>query len=399
MGTPSSLERYLVRASGLGGLPTGEPGVGPLTQSQATHGDVLARFYIGVQEYAAAAGVYELLASRSPAPAEFPDPSLETRMACLEAAVLQARSCGDAGLVDRLETKLRVARVQGALTEALLSDLDQDSASHQDWEELTESEFTMEETRAVVSELRRRLFSLEDLYNDVSRPSHRWAACLELLDISAVSDPPYVRQLWDLYLKSEWQSGWAGRERDPEEARAARALRAAAEAASSLGERFFPNESSFPASQVLLRLEQAAAGLWPRPTGVELDSIPAQQALLAACGGSYEGVVRAYEGLLSARPSDPHGDELAAPPLRLRLLQSLRDVVVSGRDRLADRVPLTGGLQTGQGGRELRVFAAACEAFAPEARHVPGGHGLAEEFRALGVDLLRLMGYNSGVLG
>jgi hypothetical protein len=126
--------------------------VGPLTSSQAAHGDVLARFYIGVQEYAAAAGVYELLASRAPAPAEFPDPSLETRLACLEAAVLQARSCGDAGLVDRLETKLRVSRVQGALAEALQFDLDQMAAgSQQDWEAFTESEFAKDETKTVVS--------------------------------------------------------------------------------------------------------------------------------------------------------------------------------------------------------------------------------------------------------
>lgn len=397
MDTPY-LEPYLVRVSGLSGAAAGVP-VGPLSSSQVAHADVLARMYIGRRDYAAAAGVYELLASRAAGLTEVPDPSLDGRISHLQAAVLQARSCGDASLVDRLEAKVRTAQVQAQLIDNLQKLLAA-KTSEAAWGDLN-LEIGREESEGAVAEMKRSLLSLEDLYNDVARPSHRWAQCLELLNISSVSDPPYLRQLWDLLLKEEWQKGWNETTRgSDEEQRALAGLRAAAEAVSNLGEKFYPNEASFPAAAVLMRLEQAAAGTWPAASGISLESTPAQRALLAACGGSYEPVVRAYESLLSTRGSAQLSEDLQRPAMRLRLLRSLRDIVAAGRDRAADRAPATGYAGVRSGRRELGVLAAACEAFGAEARRLPGnraeGEALAEEFAALGESLQGLMGYAQG---
>ena len=399
MDTPY-LEPYLVRVSGLSGAAAGVP-VGPLSSSQVTHTEVLARMYIGRNDYAAAAGVYELLASRAAGLAEVPDPSLDDRITHLQAAVLQARSCGDAALVDRLEAKVRTAQIQAQLVEGLRKLLSE-KLSEAAWSDLN-LEIGRQDCDETVAEIKRSLLSLEDLYNDVARPTHRWAQCLELLDISSVSDPPYLRQLWDLLIKEQWQKGWNEDRSGDDEQGALAGLRAAAEAVSVLGEKFYPNEASFPAAAVLLRLEQAAAGSWPLASGISLSSTPAQRALLAACGGSYEPVVRAYESLLSARGSAQLSEELQTPAMRLRLLRSLRDVVANGRDRAADRGPATGYAGVRSGRRELGVLAAACEAFGAEARRLPvnraEGEALAEEFSALGDSLQMLMGYGGGNTG
>lgn len=396
MDTPF-LEAYLVKGSGLDSAVAGAP-VGPLSASQVAHGDVLARFYIRNKEYAAAAGVYELLASRAAAPADPPEPSLNARISQLQAAVLQARSCGDASLVDRLEAKVRVAQVQQRLVDALEGVLRLSAGG--DWGALG-LEASQEECQNAISSMKCSLLSLEDLYNDVARPYHRWAECLELLHLSAYSDSPaYVRQLWDLFLKTEWQKEWSeGAAAAADDDRATAALRRAAAAAAAMGERFWPSDNAFPVAAVLLRLEQAAAGTWPTPTGIELDSAPAQRAVLSACGMAFDAVVRAYESLLSARGSDPHGDELSSPALRLRLLRSARDVIAAGRDKVADRGPLTGVGARG-GRQELGILAAACEAYAAEARRLPPpeGEDLAVELGELGQSLQRLMGYTGGSL-
>ena len=393
------LEPYLVRASGLAGAAAGVP-VGPLSSSQVAHADVLARLYIGRREYAAAAGVYELLASRAAGLTEVPDPLLENRVMHLQAAVLQARSCGDSGLVDRLEAKVRVAQVQCRLVEVLQSELAKHS-TEEAWAHHMGVELSREESETLVGEARRVLFSLEELYNDVARPAHCWTQCVELLDVSSASDPPYVRQLWDLLLKQEWHRGWhaaaVGGGGDDDEQRALAALHAIADTVATLGERFYPNEASFPAAAVLCRLEQAAVGVWPVATGIVVDSTPAQRAILAACDGSYEAAVRAYESLLSVRGGggDAMGEELHLPTLRFRLLQSLKGVIAAGRDRAADRAPSAGYAGVRAGRRELGVLVAACEAFGAEARRVSGAQGqaLAVEFEQLEESLQGLMGY------
>jgi hypothetical protein len=304
-------------------------------------------------------------------------------------------------LVDRLEVKVKVAQIQSQIIDALSTLLEKyistNSDSSNSWDSLG-LELTRDECEAAVAEMKRTLYSLEDLYNDVARPSHRWACCVELLDTSVVSDVPYMRQLWDLLLKSEWQKGWdeAATSTNDVEEKAQAALQATAEAVANLGERFYPNETSFPASSVLMRLEQAAAGTWPLPPrhDVELDSTPVQRAILAACGNSYEAVVRVYEALLSSRGNDPYAEELQVPSFRLRILRSLRDVIAAGKQKAAERGPAAAsgyaGLRAAR--RELGVLAAACEAFGSEARRMPAGEELATEFAVLGESLQALMG-------
>lgn len=82
-----------------------------------------------------------------------------------------------------------------------------------------------------------------------------------------------------------------------------------------------------------MRLEQAAAGQWPAPTGVALGRARVLQALAVACQGSWDAVVRAYEALLAVRGGDEAGDALHAPTLRLRLLASLADAVAAAKVR------------------------------------------------------------------
>jgi nuclear pore complex protein Nup155 len=399
------LEPYLVRASGLSGAASGA-GVttGPLSPSQVAHADVLARLYIGRTNYSAAAGVYELLASRAAGLTEVPDPTLDGRIAHLQAAVLQARSCGDTTLVDRLEVKVKVAQIQAQLIESLTTLFGKYNGapdSSNSWDSLA-LELKRDDCEAAVSEMKRSLYSLEDLYNDIARPSHQWSSCVELLDTSVVSDVPYMRQLWDLLLKSEWQKGWdeAAASTHDVEQRAHAALRATAEAVSHLGERFYPNESSFPASSVLMRLEQAAAGTWPviPRHEVELESTPVQRAMLAACGNSYESVVRVYESLLSSRGNDPHAEELQVHSFKLRILRSLRDVIAAGKQKAAERAPAAASGYAGvrAARRELGVLAAACEAFGSESRRLSDGEELANEFAVLGESLQSLMGYDGG---
>jgi hypothetical protein len=55
---------------------------------------------------------------------------------------------------------------------------------------------------------------------------------------------------------------------------------------------------SFPAAHVLMRLEQAAAGSWLVHTGVVQGSGRLLQAMVTACKGSHDAVVRVYEALL-----------------------------------------------------------------------------------------------------
>ena len=47
-----------------------------------------------------------------------------------------------------------------------------------------------------------------------------------------------------------------------------------------------------------MRLEQAAAGSWPVHTGVVQGSGRLLQAMVTACKGSHDAVVRVYEALL-----------------------------------------------------------------------------------------------------
>ncbi|KAL4426022.1 hypothetical protein ABPG75_010038 [Micractinium tetrahymenae] len=381
------LEAYLIRAGGLLGAASGAS-VGPLSASQVAHVEVLARFYISRHEYAKAAQVYELLADRASGPGE-QAVSLEQREEYYQAAVLQAKSYGDAELLDRLESKARIMQLQQRLVGVLAA-----AAA------ATPDEAAREEAEGAVSELRAAPKPLEVLYNDFAIPSQNWRLCLEMVHLANFSDRQYVCQLWDLTLKEAWQQQWeAGGEAAAavgagDDAAVAAALDESCQVVESLGEQFYPNENSFPTAHMLMRLEQAAAGSWPLHTGVAQDSGRVLQAMAAACKGSYDAVVRVYEALLSVRGGDEAGDALHAPALRLRLLRSLATAIAAAKDKLLDRAPgAFGGYRGGR--REAGLLAAACEAYAAEARRLlPAAEAerLSAQFEVLQAELQPLLG-------
>ncbi|KAL4425159.1 hypothetical protein ABPG77_008264 [Micractinium sp. CCAP 211/92] len=381
------LEGYLIRAGCLLGAASGTS-VGPLSASQVAHVEVLARFYISRHEYAKAAQVYELLADRASGPGE-QAVSLERREEYYQAAVLQAKSYGDAELLDRLESKARIMQLQQRLVGVLAA-----AAS------AAQDEAAREEAEGAVSELRAAPKPLEVLYNDFAIPSQNWRLCLEMVHLANFSDRQYVCQLWDLTLKEAWQQQWeAGGEAAAavgagDDAAAATALDECCQLAESLGGQFYPNENSFPSAHVLMRLEQAAAGTWPLHSGAAQGSDRVLLAMAGACQGSYEAVVRVYEALLSVRGGDEAGDALHAPALRLRLLRSLAAAITAAKDKLLDRAPgAFGGYRGGR--REAGLLAAACEAYAAEARRLlPAAEAerLAAQFEALQAALQPLLG-------
>eukprot|EP00887_Chlorella_sp_A99_P007116 scaffold2.g7116.t1 len=312
------LEGWLVRAGGLAGAAGGGARVGPLSPRQARCAEVLARFYI--RQGRGVGLVYELLAERAGGAGEGAV-TLEQRLGAYQQAVLQARILS---LQQRLADQLAAG---GGGPEA---------ASREDIEAAVSGE--------LFAHLRREPKELAELYNDYAVPAQTW--------------------------QQRWEAGEAGG--DPAGARAAAALDAACLVAESLGERFFPNEASFPAPHVALRLEQAAAGSWPHATGVEQGSGRVVRAMVGACRGSYDAAVRAYGALLAVRGGDPQSEELHAPALRLRLLRALALAISAARDKLLDAAPgaaLGAGLRGGR--REVGALAAACEAYASEARRLP----------------------------
>ncbi|PRW05942.1 nuclear pore complex Nup155 isoform B [Chlorella sorokiniana] len=376
------LEGYLVRAGGLLGAASGAA-VGPLSASQVAHVEVLARFYISRHEYSKAAQVYELLADRASGPGE-QAVSLVQREEAYQAAVLQAKSYGDAELLDRLEGKARIVALQQRLADTLAAAVAAEP----------EGSGAREDAEAAVAELRAAPKPLEVLYNDYAVPSQNWPLCLEMVHLANFGDRPYVCQLWDLALKEAWQQQWESGGSDDDDVRAAAALDEACRCAEALGEHFYPNDNSFPAAHVLMRLEQAAAGSWPVHTGVAQDSGRVLQAMVTACRGSHDAVVLVYEALLSIRGGDEAGDALHAPALRLRLLRSLAAVIAAAKDKLQDRAPgAFGGYRGGR--REAGLLAAACEAYAAEARRLlPAAEAerLAAQFEALQAALQPLVG-------
>lgn len=365
---PGSVEAVLVGHSGLwdvsGGLvQNAVNGNEPLDQDQLAHAEVLARYYVQAGQYASAAGVYELLASRPPAPKEEPEPTLEQRLMALEAAVLQARSCGEAALIERLEGKLRVAQVQAALLES--------TSGHQ-----------VERAGQLEKELGRRLMSLEELYNDLAVPHKEWATCLELLDISSLTaEPAYVAQLWDLLLESALSSG--------RESGSGSGASRAFDTVVVVGRRLHQKpESTFPVAHIAMRLEQVGASVWPSSVyrhghGDGTENGGAWRAMLAACSGSYQSVLAAYQDLLTEPGTTFYAtqDGTTAGPSRGQLLRSLAELVEAG---IAEGG--VGGKQV-DSGLERRMYA-ACRTFEGEARRLGEG-SVADSLSRMGSELKR----------
>lgn len=468
------LEPYLIRAGGLEGAATatattGGPSshhhqktkIGPLSSTQAAHADALARLYISRDQYGAAARVYELLAERMAAPGEA-DVSLTGRVSSLQRAILQARSCGDGTLLDRLESKSRVMVLQSTMVAVLERTLGEMESYNIIMNTVTDNggegeqqqqQVYMEQLKAAVSELSSEPKELAELYNDYAVPLCLWKLCLEAIDISGYGDAGYVEQLWDLFLKETWHRALPSSGTTSTTTTTAAAelcLEMCCREVEALGETFYPNESSFPATHITMRLESIAGGHWPSPESPPAPSpnissmsgggdvlgggggSRVARALVKACKGGAEAVVRVYEELLTSPGgggqdvdggvgggNDDGSKEmlLQSPEFRLRLLKSAFVVTLAARESVSNKAAIGGGgagtTAIGGGGmlraggrREASLLAAACDAFVAESRRlvgviVAGGGGEEEEedVERLSVEWEVLRKSVSGLLG
>lgn len=369
-----TLENYLFRESGLGATITGAL-AGPLSAEETTHAEVLSKYYIKTKQYAASAGVLEHLASQVASVVEPPQPSLERRVQYLESAVLQARSCGDASLVDRLSTKARLGHIQIELEQI-----------GREKNLLAQSEGGS----GAIAEISRSLFSLETLYNDIARNFNLWKQCLELIDVASYDHLDYVRQLWDLYMTSEWRAVWEQSLITNDSERCFSACQTMSEACSSLGRTFFPNESSLPVVSIIIRMEQAAHGIWPERIAsldTEVTAEIVRKNTVALCADSYKAAVNAYESIMAIRSCDPLGQEVHEPELRFRILCTVKDIVDDGlKSGLANETnnPV-------ERRRMLASLASACEIFAAESRQSSheAGDKLGDEFDTTRIEIER----------
>ena len=371
-----TLEHYLFQESGLGATLTGAL-AGPLSAEETTHAEVLSKYYIKTKEYAASAGVLEHLASQIASVVEPPQPSLEKRVQYLESAVLQARSCGDASLVDRLSTKARLGHIQIeleqiAMEKNLLAQTEGDNGA--------------------ITEISRSLLSLEILYNDIARKFNLWKQCLELIDVASYDQSEYVRQLWDLYMTSEWRAVWEESLITNDSERCFSACQIMCEACSALGRTFYPNESSLPLVSIIIRMEQAAHGMWPEQiASLDTDATVeiVRKNAVAICADSYEAAVNAYESIMAIRSCDPLGQEVHEPELRFRILCTVKDIVDDALN--AGLVNETNNPVERR--RMLASLASACEIFAAESRQSPhqAGDRLGDEFDTTRMEIERQM--------
>ncbi|RMZ55652.1 hypothetical protein APUTEX25_000235 [Auxenochlorella protothecoides] len=338
------LETHLIRGGGLAGVAHASQ-IRGLEPGQVARVVALARFYTARREYAKAAQAYEVLAD-VPVTGPRQELTLEQRAEYLALATLQARSCGEAVLLDQLTAKARVLAAQRRILEMLTRDAEEGGADA--------------ETLAALEAGPR---PLAELYNDIAVPRQLWSSCLEMIGISAYGDAAYVSQLWDLSLKSAWERGWAmaapDSEADDPAHAAAEALEEVARevefVAQSVGA---PDENSLPLPHVTLRLEQVAAGLWPVETGLPLPAGRVGRAVSVAAGSDREGALRAYETLLSTAGVDA-GDESAAPSLRARLVESALLLLQAAAEQLPGTAP-----------RERAALAGSCDALLGYARRL-----------------------------
>ncbi|KAL6782830.1 NUP155 [Auxenochlorella protothecoides x Auxenochlorella symbiontica] len=337
------LETHLIRGGGLAGVAHASQ-IRGLEPGQVARVVALARFYTARREYAKAAQAYEVLAD-VPVTGPRQELTLEQRAEYLALATLQARSCGEAVLLDQLTAKARVLAAQRRILEMLTRDEEGGADA---------------ETLAALEAGPR---PLAELYNDIAVPRQLWSSCLEMIGISAYGDAAYVSQLWDLSLKSAWERGWAmaapDSEADDPAHAAAEALEEVARevefVAQSVGA---PDENSLPLPHVTLRLEQVAAGLWPVETGLPLPAGRVGRAVSVAAGSDREGALRAYETLLSTAGVDA-GDESAAPSLRARLVESALLLLQAAAEQLPGTAP-----------RERAALAGSCDALLGYARRL-----------------------------
>lgn len=298
----------------------------PIPSSQTKYLDLLAKYYVMKRQHFLAANILYRLAERQCTNAG-EAPTLEQRCQYLSNAVLQAKSASSSGgsinsmrntvdddLSDMLEAKLAVLRFQMRIKEDLelmasrlealqgseSSPIDQFTQGNQ----VTDAEIA-KAAREKAKELALDLKSITQLYNDYAVPFKLWEICLEMLNFAKYpsdGDTKIVRETWARLLDQAVSRGGV------------------AEACSVLkrvGSNLYPGDGAcLPLDTLCLHLEKAA--LERLTSGVELvGDEDVARALLAACRGAHEPVLRIYDQLLS------NGPALPSPTLRLRLLRSV----------------------------------------------------------------------------
>ncbi|KAJ9533495.1 hypothetical protein QJQ45_026554, partial [Haematococcus lacustris] len=437
------LEAFLLTRSGcgpalatvadlLGGAVTGAaaassllaalPPVGPLGRQQVSLAELLAKLYIGRRQYREAAVVYAALGLRRAGPGEA-GVQLDGRVSSLQSAVLQAKSAGDSGLVDKLEQDARLMALQADVAARLAA------SAATGGQDASEASRRLAELQAApcghAAGMQAGLRDVSELYNDYAQPGKMWDVCLQLVDFAGGAvEPALVRQLWDHALLAAWEGG-QGQGQGQGQARQGgqgpggqgAQLVAAGAVVERLGAQFYPNEASLPLPHCAFRLLQLATGLWPALQGPGTDFGPSsghqqqqQQAggdavaaaLVGACRGSLPAAQRVLELLLSRRAPGVPEASLASLSIRTAVLAALSSLVYSMQSELSSALTLPGFsslAQRGQAGpgqplssaqREARGLVDACDRYALEARRVgsPGSEVLAEAFEAVKYSLL-----------
>ena len=285
------------------------------------------------------------LGGRAPPPPGAPGAvTLADRAAAFRCGVLAAKCAGDADGADRLGVRLSLVGLQERAVRALEALAAAEEGAGAPPRAARPAGVPPPAVTAAALAAAPR--SLAELYNDVAAPYGLWGLALEAVALARYGDAPFVRSLWDVFLRSAWDEGLAGGGglgggpgADVDAAGAGRAAMGAA-AADAAG-RLPPGDPAVPLPHLALRLAQAAAGTWPAPAPGCPDfeagapSCPAAAATLVACArGGPAAAADAAAALLDARPADPGGDEAADPATRAALLGLLADVLAARAERL-----------------------------------------------------------------
>lgn len=412
------LEGWLRSEGGLPAQPVAPSLVGPLKRRQVAALQLLAKLYVARQRGADAAAVHAVLAQRKGGAGDAAV-TLDERVSELQAAVLAAKSVGDAALVDAMDSAHRVMRFQQATAARLKRRLSSaEATADADADQKAKLQRLLDDVSEGVKDI-------SDLYNNYAQPLALWDICLRLCHFAAGQvDALLVRQLWDLQILQTWEAArGTGGAADGVAAMALLedAYGAVAASVAELGSEFYPSdEASLPLAHVAARLEQLAAGLWPEggraapePLAVGDTGV---RALLEACRGSVAAVQRVYDALLAHRALGISDAELATPQLKTQLLRSLTHICRAALSELdSSLLPPPGAAPYGAAlraagavaaagpygalgrSRDAILLADACSKYAAEARRLgsPEGEVLAGQFDAVRqqLELLRTVGF------
>lgn len=232
------------------------------------------------------------------------------------------------------------------------------------------------------------------LFNDYALPFRMWSLCLEIVAATNHNDPTYNRQLWDAYLIQAWEKKRAEMAEASEAIKAQASFEECCASVENLGSQIYPNEAVFPAVHVCLRLELIAIGNWPGKVPAAQDATRVATAMLKACKGQSNSVLRVYDSLLSQRGGDDIAEQAHLPIVRLRLLRSQLTLLTPMVQQLQDQ-PGAGFMGLAPNlRREAGSIIEECQKYAAEAgRMQPAAEAeeVARSFTKLAQDLDRVL--------